>query len=221
LLNSLGQIIFAKQLLSQKIMKILLVKYLPTGANSKTKKLVDLFLQEVKNEKVEVLDLLQEQMPLFNEASIQAYYKRNYGGQKLNENEEKLLVANDKLIAQLKSADVLVMAYPMHNFGMPAAAKAYLDAVVAKGETFEYGQKMMAGKKALTLFTSGGVYSEDVFNFDYPNWNTISLIAKANCSFMGFDACDIVGISLRDEATETSRLMEAQEKIAAIVKTWR
>ncbi len=201
-------------------MKTLIIKYLPTGENSKTKKLLDLFLQEAAGQKIETVDLLKEKIPLFDENSIQAYYKRNYGGQKLNESEAKLLEQNDKLVAQLKSADVIVMAYPMHNFGMPAAVKAYLDAVVMKGETFDYGQKMMAGKKVLTLFTSGGIYSENTFNFDYPNWNSITLMTKANFSFMGFDESEIIGTSLRDEATEAERLNEAKSKISTIVKKW-
>lgn len=201
-------------------MKTLIIKYFPTGENSKTKKLLDLFLQEAAGQTIETVDLLKEKMPLFDENSIQAYYKRNYGGQKLNESEAKLLEQNDKLVAQLKSADVIVMAYPMHNFGMPAAVKAYLDAVVMKGETFDYGQKMMAGKKVLTLFTSGGIYSENTFNFDYPNWNSIALMTKANFSFMGFDESEIIGTSLRDEATEAERLNEAKSKISTIVKKW-
>lgn len=201
-------------------MKTLIVKYLPSGANSNTKKLLDLFLETAPKENVEVIDLLQEQMPMFNEQSIQAYYKRNYGGQKLDAHESNLLLKNDQLIAQLKSSDILVMAYPMHNFGMPAAVKAYLDAVIFNGETFEMGKKMMAGKKALTLFTSGGIYAEESFNTEYPNWNTIALAAKINFGFMGFDETEIYGTSLRDPATQAQRLEEAKAKISEIVKKW-
>ena len=201
-------------------MKTLIVQYLPTGANSATKKVLDLFLSETKNQEIEVLNLLEEPMPIFDEASIQAYYKRNYGGQKLDAAEAALLAQNDDLAAQLKSADVLVMAYPMHNFGMPAAVKAWLDAVVMKGETFDYGKKMMAGKKVLTIFTSGGIYSENTFNFDYPNWNGLMLTAKANFTFMGFDEAEFVGASLRDEATQGERLLDAKKKLQEIVKKW-
>ncbi len=201
-------------------MKTLIIKYLPTGEKSQTKKLLDLFLQETKNQNIEVVDLLKEEIPIFDESNIQAYYKRNYGGKKLNESEAKLLEKNDRLIAQLKSADILVMAYPMHNFGMPAAVKAYLDAVIFKGETFDYGKKMMTGKKALTLFASGGIYSEDTFNFDYPNWNSIALIAKANFTFMGFDESEIIGTSLRDPSTESDRLTQSKVKITEVVKKW-
>lgn len=201
-------------------MKTLVVKYLPSGANSKTKKLLDLFLNGIKGKNIEVVDLLEEPMPIFDEESVQAYYKRNYNGQKLNENEARLLEQNDHLVAQLKSADILVMAYPMHNFGMPATVKAYLDAVIIKGETFEPGKKLMAGRKALTLFTSGGIYSEDIFNFEYPNWDTIRLLAKVNFGFMGFDESETISTSLRDEDKAEERLLEAKKKIHQIVQKW-
>ena len=199
-------------------MKTLVVKYLPSGANSNTKKLLDVFLQEIASKEIETLDLLKEQMPMFNEASMQAYYKRNYGKQQLDANEAKSLEKNDKLIAQLKSADVLVLAAPMHNFGFPAAMKAYLDAVIFNGETFEMGKKMMSGKKALALFTSGGIYAEDKFDFDYPNWNSLAFNAKVNFGFMGFDESEVVGTSLRSDTEKNLAL--AAEKIQKIVKNW-
>lgn len=201
-------------------MKTLIVKYLPSGANCHTGKLLDLFTNEIANKNIATIDLLKEQMPLFNEASMQAYYKRNYGGQKLDENEAKLLEKNDQLIAQLKSSDVLALVCPMHNFSFPAAMKAYLDAVIFNGETFKMGEKMMAGKKALVLFTSGGIYAEDKFDFNYPNWNSIALIAKANFTFMGFDDSQIIGTSLRDEATSAERLAAMKNKIQEVVGKW-
>ncbi|MES2961651.1 MAG: NAD(P)H-dependent oxidoreductase [Pseudomonadota bacterium] len=201
-------------------MKTLIVKYLPTGAESKTKMLLDLFLQEIAGKNIETLDLLKEEIPTFNEKSVQAYYKRNYNGHKLDEKEAQLLARNDELAAQLKKADILVMAFPMHNFSIPALAKAWMDAVILKGDTFEPGKKIMKGKKALTIFTSGGVYPDDKFNFDYPNWNSIALITKANFTFMGFDESEIIGTSLRDEKTREENLGKMQKEIQELVKKW-
>lgn len=201
-------------------MKTLIVKYLPTGESSNTKQILDLFVKNLPNKNIEELDLLNAEIPMFNEKSIQAYYKRNYGGQVLDENEAKLLEQNDKLATQLKSADILVMAYPMHNFGMPAKIKAWLDAVILNGDTFSTTEKKMAGKKALTIFTSGGVYSKDTFNFDYPNWNSIALSANSNFSFMGFDENKIVGTSLRDEAKKAEALNNCENEIKEIIGSW-
>ncbi|MBM3579408.1 MAG: hypothetical protein FJX34_01385 [Alphaproteobacteria bacterium] len=199
-------------------MKILIVKYLPSGANSNSKKLLDFFLDRIPGQEIEMVDLLKTPAPIFNESSIQAYYKRNYGGQKLDAVEAKLLEKNDQLIAQLKACDLLVLASPMHNFGFPAAMKAYLDAVIFNGETFEMGKKIMSGKKVLTLFTSAGIYSKDSFNLDYPGWNTLALAAKINFNFMGFDEVEVIGTSLRENAEKN--LAAAQEEISQVVVEW-
>lgn len=204
-------------------MKTLLLHYMPSGAESNTVKVFDLFLNAIKDqplENIEEVNLLEEPMPIFDEASMQAYYKRNYGCKALDAVELDLLAQNDYLIGQLKAADVVVMAYPMHNFGMPAIVKAWLDAVAFKGETFDPGKKMMAGKKILTIFTSGGVYPEDKFGLDFPNWNGLILTAKASFTYMGFDEVEFVSASLRDPATKDEKLAEAQKKIEEIVKKW-
>lgn len=201
-------------------MKTLIVKYLPSGEKSNTKQVLDIFLEATKNQQIETLDILKTEVPIFNEASIQAYYKRNYGGQKLDSNEAKLLEKNDKLIAQFKSADVIIFACPMHNFGFPGIVKSYMDAVIFNGETFAYDKKMMAGKKVLTLFTSGGFYSNDTFNFSYPNWNTIALLASAAFGYIGFDEVKTIGTSLRDEKTKEKNLSEVKNQITEIVSKW-
>ena len=53
---------------------------------------------------------------------------------------------------------------------------------------------------------SGGIYADGSFGFDYPNWNTIELLAKINFGFMGFDQAEVLGTSLRDPATQAERL---------------
>jgi FMN-dependent NADH-azoreductase len=181
--------------------------------------LLDFFLEQIKNQNIETIDLLKTPAPIFNEQSIQSYYKRNYNGQKLDETEAKLLEKNDQLIAKLKSADILVMAHPMHNYGIPAAAKAYLDAVIFTGETAKPREKMMKGKKALVLYTSGGMYSEN-FNFDYPNWNSLLFNYKVNFGYMGYDETEVIGTSLRDEKTRAERLEQMKEKIREVVSRW-
>lgn len=199
-------------------MKTLIVKYLPSGAASNTKKLLDFFTQEISGQEIEVIDLLKTPVPIFNEESIQPYYKRNFRREELDEKEAKLLAENDRLIAQLKSADILVLASPMHNFSFPAAIKAYLDAVIFNGETCHPKKKMMAGKKALTLFTSAGIYSEEKFSMTYPDWNTLAFCAKVNFGYMGYDEAEVIGTSLGKDAEKN--LAEVKEKIGAVVKKW-
>ena len=67
-------------------------------------------------------------------------------GMQLSTEEAATLAANDALVAQFKSADVVVFVHPMHNFGLPGVVKLYMDAVELNGETFKLG-----GKKIPTL----------------------------------------------------------------------
>ena len=201
-------------------MKTLIIKYLPTGESSNTKKILDVFLSKIDKSSIEIVDLLKTEIPIFNEQSISAYYKRNYHGQNLNSQEAKLLEANNSLIKQLKSASIVVLATPMHNFGFPALMKAYIDATTFFNETFSYDKKMMSGKKILTIFSSGGEYPNEIFNFNYPNWNSIALLSHATFNFMGFDEVQTVGTSLRGEENAIKNLAKVSVEIENIVREW-
>ncbi len=201
-------------------MKTLIVKYLPTGESSNTKRILDVFLSKIQNSSIEIVDLLKTEVPIFNEQSINAYYKRNYHGKNLDVEEIKLLEQNDSLIKQLKSASIIVLACPMHNFGFPALMKAYIDATTFHNETFAYDKKMMSGKKILTIFSSGGEYPNDIFNLNYPNWNSIALTAHATFNFMGFDEVKTVGTSLRNENNASQNLTIISNEIDNVVNSW-
>ena len=45
---------------------------------------------------------------------------------------------SDELIAELEVADEVLIALPMHNFGIPSTLKAYIDHVARAGVTFRY-----------------------------------------------------------------------------------
>src|ERR1700691_4480020 len=53
--------------------------------------------------------------------------------------EAKALAVSDALIEELAAADVLVLAVPMYNFGLPSALKAWVDHIVRAGRTFRFG----------------------------------------------------------------------------------
>lgn len=50
----------------------------------------------------------------------------------------EVLAESDRLIDELRAADVVVIGAPLYNFGMPAALKAWVDQVVRMGRTVEY-----------------------------------------------------------------------------------
>lgn len=71
---------------------------------------------------------------------------------------------SDALIAELKTADSLVIGVPMYNFGIPSTLKAYFDHIARAGVTFKYTEKgavgLVTGKKAYLVIARGGVYGE-------------------------------------------------------------
>lgn len=70
---------------------------------------------------------------------------------------------SDRLIEELRRADVLVLGVPMYNFGIPSTLKAYIDHVARAGVTFKYTETgpvgLLEGKKAYIFASRGGAYA--------------------------------------------------------------
>jgi FMN-dependent NADH-azoreductase len=70
---------------------------------------------------------------------------------------------SDELIDELDRADLIVIGAPMHNYGMPAALKAWFDNVIRIGKTFTFDlargdyplQPIMSGKTLVILSSRG------------------------------------------------------------------
>lgn len=66
----------------------------------------------------------------------------------------------DALLDEVKAADVLVIALPVYNFGLPAQLKAWIDQLARKGETFRYTEAgpegLLPGKRAIVAYASDG-----------------------------------------------------------------
>lgn len=77
--------------------------------------------------------------------------------------QEELAAHSDQLIAELKTADSIVLGMPMYNFGVPSTFKAWIDRVARAGITFSYtdqGPKgLLEGKKVYILAARGGIYA--------------------------------------------------------------
>jgi FMN-dependent NADH-azoreductase len=64
---------------------------------------------------------------------------------------------SDDLIAELKTADHVVIGTPMFNFSIPAVLKAYIDQIVRVGVTVSPNNVgLLTGKKATIILASGG-----------------------------------------------------------------
>ncbi len=88
----------------------------------------------------------------------------------------ELLRLSDSLIAELEQADEYVFGVPMHNFGVPAVLKLWIDQIARVGKTFSYAdgtpRGLIVGKKATFIIATGGIYDAQTqmasFNFVEP-----------------------------------------------------
>ena len=204
-------------------MKTLIVRYIPRNEESNTKKLLDAFREEIGISDVEELDLSVDVPDMFIDNNLQAYIKRSFLGQELIPYEEKLLSKMDKMAYQLKSADIVVVAFPMYNFSMPAIVKAWFDSVIQNGITFgkRKNQDMVisnTGKKALTLISSGGVYSNESSS---AREHALSL-STTEFQLLGYS--DVRGIlaegMVMSEEIQQSNLNKAISEVRAISSEW-
>ncbi|MEM9101358.1 MAG: NAD(P)H-dependent oxidoreductase [Pseudomonadota bacterium] len=114
------------------------------------------------------------------------------------------LSESDALIAELEAANVLVIATPIYNFGVPAAFKAWIDMVTRARKTFRYGDNgpegLLKGKKAYVVITSGGTALDSDIDFVSPWINHI-------LAFIGITDVTLINASalMMDEAAALAR----------------
>lgn len=111
-------------------------------------------------DEVVVRDLAQETVPHLDSDLLGGWMKP---ADQQNDAERAALARSNRLTEELLAVDVLVLAAPMYNFGIPSTLKAWLDHVLRAGVTFKYTetgpQGLLSGKRAFVLTARGGVYA--------------------------------------------------------------
>lgn len=79
---------------------------------------------------------------------------------------------SDQVIKEIYDADVVVIGTPMHNMGISAMLKAWIDQIVRPGLTFGYDGNnrrvgLLAGKKVYLALASGRVHPQNPYVEDY------------------------------------------------------
>jgi FMN-dependent NADH-azoreductase len=202
-------------------MRTLLVHFLPRGERSRTRRLLDAFRAEAGNIPVEEVDLARSAPPMLDAESVPLYVRRNYRGESLTDAEQEVLSEADRLTGQLKRADAVVLAFPVFNFSVPAAVKAWMDSVMQKGQTWTNDvsgyRGLLAGRRALILMTAGGFYTGG-----RAGWDHAAPLARQAFEFMGFSDIRIIradGLN-SDPAGAEEKLRNAENEVHAVVRDW-
>lgn len=112
---------------------------------------------------------LAEGVPVIDEAWIAANFT---DPAERSPAQRAALAESDRLVAELRQADTLVIGLPVYNFAVPAALKAWIDLVARARETFRYTEAgpegLLRGKRALVVVASGGVQVGSAVDFATP-----------------------------------------------------
>jgi FMN-dependent NADH-azoreductase len=128
--------------------------------------LIDKLLVKHAGAHVIARDLAVTNIPYLDEAWLDA--NTTPAAQRTPQQQDALSFS-DELVAELKSADILVIACPIYNFSVPAALKAWIDQVCRSGLTFNYSPNgpvgLLENKKAYIVITSGGTEVGSAIDF--------------------------------------------------------
>jgi FMN-dependent NADH-azoreductase len=129
------------------------------SGKGQSSQLANEFVAQIDADKVVVRDLASEPVPHLDAERFTAFVTPQ---EKRTSGQEQFVAYSDKLIDELKQADVIVLGLPMYNFGVPSTLKAYFDHIARAGVTFRYTEKgpvgLLTGKKAYVFAARGGIY---------------------------------------------------------------
>lgn len=123
---------------------------------------------------------------------------------------------SDKLIDEVRQADILVVGVPMYNFGVPSQLKAWFDQLARAGVTFKYtetgAQGLLDNKPVVLLATRGGMYKDAGVDFQIP-------YVQQFFAFIGLSDSRVIyaeGLAMGDELRDRN-LASARQELSAHV----
>ena len=125
-----------------------------------SQRFVDEWLKKRPVDKIVQRDIGMNPPPAISEDWIAAVFTPEY---ERTEAQLETLQLSDTLIDEVKNADIIVLAVPMYNYGMPAALKAWFDQVIRINKTFTFDlargdeplEPTLSGKQLVILSSRG------------------------------------------------------------------
>lgn len=131
--------------------------------------------------------------------------------------QREALAVSDALVAELAAADVLVIATPVYNFGVPASLKAWIDQVARARLTFRYTEHgpegLLRGKKAYVLVATGGTEVGGAIDFATP-WLTFVL------GFLGIKDVEVIAADRGNLRGDAARAAAATRVAEVVERDW-
>lgn len=181
------------------------------GANGQSSLLADHFIEDLRSKQGELRlvtrDLSAEPVP---QLTLERFQALNMKPEDRSPEQQAVVDASDVLVAELKTADVIVFAVPMYNFNIPATLHNYFDHVARAGVTFHYTENgpegLIRDKQVAVFIARGGSYSGK----DHSQTRFLQQFL----SFIGLDEAAYFhaeGLAISDESREESLAAVRQE----------
>ena len=197
-------------------MKILQINSSARSAGANSTRLADAVTTRLKAANpgavVELRDLAAHPHPVLDEAALGALFTP---AEQRSPEQAARVALDDALIAQLQSADAIVIGVPMYNFGVPVQLKTWIDAIARAGVTFRYTENgpegLVKGKKVDVALARGGVYRDTPADSQVP-------YLKGVLGFLGMTDVEFIyaeGLAMGPETADKA-FAEAEAAIAAL-----
>ncbi len=204
--------------MEELVPRLLHIQASPTMGASLTRQLstkfVETWVANHANVEVDTLDLVTDPLPHLGPDLLGAFVTPPADRTAAM---ASAISVSDRLVDQLKAADIVVIGSPMINFTICSQLKAWFDHVTVAGKTFEFaapGQSrgMLFGKRVFVIEARGGDYSEAPVNaFDYQEPITRMLLL-----FLGiWDISFIRAEGVRQRMDQAADIVSAAEAVIA------
>jgi FMN-dependent NADH-azoreductase len=156
-------------------------------------------------------DLAADPVPHLTAERFQAF---NTPSEQRTAQQQAVVDYSDALIDELRSAETIVLAVPMYNFGVPSTLRTYFDHVARAGVTFRYSsagpEGLLTGRQAYVFVTRGGVYGGE--------HDTQAPYLRQFLRFIGIESEFVFaqGLAHGEESRQKS-LANAREQIAGLM----
>ncbi|WP_355661197.1 FMN-dependent NADH-azoreductase [Halomonas salifodinae] len=156
-------------------------------------------------------DLVADDLPHLGLAELGSW---QVAAEERTAEQRELAARSDVLIEELRAHDLVVLAVPMYNFGVPSQLKAWFDRVMRAGVTFRYTengpQGLVEDTRAVLLLARGGQYAGTPMDTQTPH-------LKAMLGMIGISEVDSIFAEGLNMGHQEEALGEAKQAIEQLV----
>ncbi|WP_111977026.1 FMN-dependent NADH-azoreductase [Algibacillus agarilyticus] len=168
---------------------------------------------------VDKIDLWQESLPHMNGVNLAAKYAI-FEGKALTVEQQTHWDNLNQHITRFAKADLVIIAAPTWNWGIPYVLKHYIDVITQPGLTFSWAPEtgytsLLSPKNAVLVTSSGGDYTQGSGNEDEDFVIKYLHLWLSSCMSCDVEMINMTLSAAGEEAVKTAYI-KAEQKIAEI-----